>query len=284
VTGARLDGATRLLGVVGDPIAQVRSPAVWTALFGRNGVNAVCVPLHVHAASLPTIFAGISRLANLVGLIITIPHKPAVLELLDDASDRARQVGAVNAVRIDPTGRTYGDMFDGEGCVAGLRAGGQVIAGRRALIVGCGGVGSAIAFAIANAGAREVAVSDVAPDRAHQLTARLDTAGFAARVHAPTADGFDLIVNASPAGMYPGDPLPVDCARLDPAAVVADVVVHAELTPLLTIARARGCFVQPGALMSDHQVAFMAPFFGLPAGDCSPAAILHALTATDQVR
>jgi shikimate dehydrogenase len=91
------------------------------------------------------------------------------------------------------------------------------------------------------------------------------------------AAGFDLVINASPAGMQPGDPLPIDCARLDASAIVADVVVQAALTPLLTIARERGCFVQPGTVMSDHQVPEMAEFFGLPAGDWSPGAITQAM-------
>jgi shikimate dehydrogenase len=124
---------------------------------------------------------------------------------------------------------------------------------------------------------RDVAVSDVAADRARQLAARLTAAGYAARVSAPEADGFDLVINASPAGMQPGDPLPVDCAGLDPDAIVADVVIHSGLTPLLSAARERGCFVQPGSVMSDHQVTEMATFFGFPAGDWSPKAIARAM-------
>jgi shikimate dehydrogenase len=130
---------------------------------------------------------------------------------------------------------------------------------------------------VASAGVREVAVSDLAPDRAQQLAARLTAAGYAARVSAPNADGFDLVVNASPAGMQPGDPLPVDCAGLDPDAIVGDVVVHDSLTPLLSKARERGCFVQPGTVMSDHQVPEMVEFFGFPAGEWSPEAIARAL-------
>jgi shikimate dehydrogenase len=172
-----------------------------------------------------------------------------------------------------------GDILDGEGLVGGLRAAGQAIAGRRALVVGCGGVGSAIAFAVAGAGVRDVALSDMLPQRAEQLAARLTAAGYAARVSAPDADGFDLVINASPAGMQPGDPLPVDCARLSTDAIVADVVVHAGLTPLLTMARQRGCFVQAGTVMSDQQVSEMATFFGFPAGDWSPQAIAQVIAA-----
>lgn len=273
MTALAVNGSTRLLGVVGDPIAQVRAPGVWTALFQRNGVNCVCIPCHVRAAQLAIVFDGLRRIGNLQGLIVTVPHKPAVRALLDEVSERARQVGAVNVVRFDQNGRAYGDILDGEGLVSGLRAGGQQITGRRALVVGCGGVGSAIAFALAHAGVCDVAVSDVVEGRAASLAQRLIDAGYPARAHAPDPGGFDLIVNASPVGMRAGDPLPFDCERLDSHAIVADVVIHNGLTPLLTAAQRRGCYVQPGTIMSDHQVAEMAAFFGFGMGDWSPQAI-----------
>jgi shikimate dehydrogenase len=272
-----VNGSTRLLGVVGDPIAQVRAPAVWTALFQRNGVNAVGVPLRVRPPDLERCFDGIRAVRNFHGLIITIPHKPAMLRLVDDATDRAHQVGAVNVIRIGEDGRTFGDILDGEGLVSGLRAAGQRIAGRRALVVGSGGVGSAIAFAVAGAGVRDVAVSDVVPDRALQLASRLAAAGYTARVSAPVAEEFDLVINASPAGMQPDDPVAVDCARLHSDAIVVDVVIRAGLTPLLGVARERGCFVQPGSVMSDQQVTRMVEFFGFPAGNWSPETIAQVM-------
>jgi shikimate dehydrogenase len=259
------------LGVVGDPIAQVRAPGVWSLLFQHNGVNAVCVPLHVEPANLPAFFDGVRRLRNLVGLIVTIPHKPVVLRWVDEASPRAAQVGACNAVVVESSGRTRGDMFDGVGFVAGLREAGQSVRGRRALLVGSGGVGSAIAFGLAEAGVDSVSVSDVIAERAEALSARLLAAGYRSAVSAPDPAGFDLVVNASPAGMHVGDPLPFDCSRLDATAIVGDVVIshEQEVTPLVVAARERGCFVQPGTVMTDHQIAEMARFFGFESGDWS---------------
>jgi shikimate dehydrogenase len=143
----------------------------------------------------------------------------------------AGPVGAVNVVRVGPGGRTSGNILDGEGLLSGPRTAGQAIAGRRALIVGAGGVGSAITFAVTNAGVRELAVFDVATDRARQPLARLTAAGSAAHVRPPIAAEFDVVINASPADMQPGDPLPIDCARLDASAIVADVVIQAGFTP-----------------------------------------------------
>src|SRR5215204_508322 len=110
--GAVLDGSTRLLGVIGDPIEQVRTPRVWSVLFQRNGVNAACVPLHVRSADLKLVFGGLRAASNVKGFIATIPHKPAMLDLVDEASPRARLVGAVNVVAFDAQRRALGDILD----------------------------------------------------------------------------------------------------------------------------------------------------------------------------
>jgi shikimate dehydrogenase len=229
--------------------------------------------MHVRPASLQTFFDGIRTLGNLQGLIVTIPHKPVILDLVDSLTPRAQRAGVVNSVAIHEDGQTVGDTFDGVGFVAGLRAAGQDVSGRRALIVGCGGVGASIAFAVADAGAREVCVSDVADDRAAALASRLQHAGFRSDVVMPDPRGFDLVTNASPMGMRETDPLPFDCSHLDPSALVVDVVISEELTPMLAAARERGCFIQPGAVMTDHMIASMAEFFGFPRGDWSAETI-----------
>ena len=273
-----VDRSTRVLGVVGDPIAQVRAPRVWTALLRHNAVNAVCVPMHVRPADLPAFFDGVRTLRNLVGLIVTIPHKPAVLGLVDEPSARAAAIGAANAVVFRNDGRAVADHVDGVGFVSALRASNQRLEGRRALIVGSGGVGSAIAFGVAEAGASQVSVSDIDHARAQGLAARLEAAGHTASVAPNDPAGFDLVVNATPLGMRLDDPLPFDCARLEPTAIVGDVVISATPTPVLAAAIKRGCFVQAGAAITDHQIASLARFFGFDDGDWS-AEIIALLEA-----
>ncbi len=276
----RINGATQLIGIVGDPVRQVRSPEVWCALFRHNGVNAVCVPMQARAEDLQRLFAGMRGVGNLIGMIVTIPHKQAAMQIADAVTERARHIGAANVLRPRPEGGWFGDIVDGVGFIRALKAHGQRIAGRRALVVGSGGVGTAIAFAIAGEKPDCVGVADIAPERAQDLAARIQAVtGVRSFVAPARAEGFDLVVNASPMGMREGDPLPIDCQGLTGDAIAADVVVLAELTPFLAAARERGCFVQPGSHMTDHQIEAMAEFFGVPAGDWSPEAIQRALGA-----
>ncbi|GAB3276367.1 shikimate dehydrogenase [Sinomonas notoginsengisoli] len=265
-----LTGTTKFFGIIGDPIAQVRAPEVWNALFELNGIDAVCVPLQVSPERLGDFLTGCRALKNMHGLIVTIPHKPAALASVQHPTERAARVGTVNVIRLNGTGEWEGDILDGVGFVNGLTSKGHDLQGMRALVVGSGGVGSAIAFAIADAGAKEVVVADVLPSRAQDLADRISATGVPSSVGAAAAAAFDLVVNASPIGMKADDPLPIDCDGLSPATIVADVVVHPRMTRLLTLAADRGCPVQPGFNMMDYQLATMAEFFGFGPGDWSP--------------
>lgn len=273
-----IDGATRLLGIVGDPIAQVRSPPLWTALFRHNGINAVCVPYHVKPPALERFLNGLREVENLIGLLVTIPHKFGAARFAASVTPRSRMVGTANILRKRPDGGWEGDILDGVGFVLALQASGQSIAGRRAIVVGAGGAGSAIAFALAEAGAASLAIADIDPARAEGLARRITAlAGVPSSVSSAKAEGFDLVVNASPLGMKPDDPIPCDLTGLTSGTIVGDVVISRTLTPVLRDAQARGCHVQPGAAMTDHQVTAMASFLGLTTGDWGPGAIRTVL-------
>jgi shikimate dehydrogenase len=269
-------GSTRVLGIIGDPIAQARSPAVWSALFRLNGVDAVCIPMQVDPSGLGAFLEGAKALRNFVGLIVTIPHKAASLEYVATLTERAARVGAVNVVRLDEGGAWTGDTVDGIGLVAGLRRRGQDPRGRRALVVGVGGAGTAIAFALAEAGASEVAVFDLDRGRADDVAARVAATGTTSYVAAPAAAGFELVVNASPLGMAADDPVPIDLDGIEPGSVVADVVVRPRMTKLLRTADERGCFTQPGVHMMDGQITPMAAFLGLEDGAWDADAVARA--------
>ncbi len=143
-----ITGATRLVALIGDPIDAVRSPQLMNGLFEREERDTVCFALHVPSEALATAFLGLKVIRNLDGILVTMPHKRAAMSLADSLHDTAAHVGAVNIMRREPGDRWVAANFDGLGCVLGMRWDGIDPAGRRVLLVGAGGAGRAIAFAV----------------------------------------------------------------------------------------------------------------------------------------
>ena len=258
-------GTTRLYAIIGDPIAQVGSPRVFNPIIARAGVDAVLLPMRIAAKDLATAFDGLKAIGNLHGLIATIPHKIPMLGLMDTVLPTGRLVGAVNAMRREDDGRWTGDMFDGRGCVRGMKdAMGVEPKGRDVLLLGAGGAGKAVGCAIAEAGAKRMTIYDTDTARAEQLAAIVAGAFPACRASAgkPAPKGHDLIVNCTPMGMKPGDRPPADLGATDKAMVVVDIIVKDEPTPLLAAAQARGCKTMSGINMLRGQAMEISRFFG----------------------
>jgi shikimate dehydrogenase len=214
----------------------------------------------------PTFLRAVFTLENLRGALITMPHKVSTVALLDEASPAVHIAGACNAVRRDEGGRLVGDMFDGEGFVRGLRRKGFVVQGADALVVGAGGVGSAIAASLVAAGVGSLGLFDSQHASAEALATRLKAHYPSLRVRTGSKDpaGFGLVVNATPLGMNDADPLPVDVSRLEPEAFVGEVVMKRERTAFVEAASARGCQVQVGTDMLFEQIPAYLEFFGFP--------------------
>jgi len=256
-----LDGSTRLVAIVGDPIAQVKSPGGVTAALRAQGRNAVVVPVHVTAAEVDGFLQGAAHALNLDGVIATVPHKFAAYARCATATPRAHFLQAANILRRNADRTWHGDQLDGEGLMAAMREAGWSPVGRRALVAGAGGAGSAIALALLEAGVAALGVHDIDPGRRDALAARL-RARYGERVRAGTADlaGYDVIVNASPAGMRSEDPQPLVTDQLRAGTLVADVITEPARTPLLAAARRRGCVTIAGADMFASVSILMVAF------------------------
>jgi shikimate dehydrogenase len=194
-----------------------------------------------------------------------VPHKAAAAALADRRSPTVEITGSANALRREADGRWYAENFDGLGFVAGLVAAGHDPKGERVALVGAGGAGSAIAAALLDAGADRLAVCDPDTAKLHALRSRLDAhwPGRTATSAEPDTDGAALVVNATPLGLAPGDPLPVRPDRLPPGAVVADIIMQPRETRLLREAAERGHSVHYGIHMLDGQLDAYRAFFGL---------------------
>jgi shikimate dehydrogenase len=273
-------GTTTIIAHLGDPIAPVKSPMIYNPYFESAGIDAAVVPMGVRSADYPEVLKAIFRFTNIRGALVTMPHKVTTVALLDDCSIAVKIAQSCNAVLCRPDGELYGDLFDGAGFVRGLARNGFKLAGARCLIVGTGGVGSAIAAALAAAGVSSLALDD-------RNTAALEALGDRLRAHYPKLEvttgsndpgGLDLVVNATPLGMNPGDPLPFDVTRLSPRTFVGEVVMKQEVTPLLRAARELGCRTQVGTEMLFEQIPLYLEFFGFGAVTSDELRAVAALT------
>lgn len=260
MTGFFPTGGTRLFPVVGDPIAQVRSPDTITRILAGRGLDAVVVPMHVGATELAELLAALMSVKNVGGALVTIPHKPTALTQCTTATKRATFTQAVNVIRRTAAG-WHGDNTDGHGCLEGIQRQGFRVSGKKALLVGCGGAGAAIAVEILARGAALLAVHDIDLHRRDQFISRLTTVA-AGKVVAGSSDpsGYDLVVNATPMGMSVTDPLPIDASKLRAAQFVACAITKPDVTPLIAKARRVGCLTMTGAEMFDAQAEALVEF------------------------
>ncbi len=259
-------GTTQLIAHLGYPTESFKAPMIFNPYFEKEGVDAVVVPIGVRADGYPAFLKLVFRLSNIRGALITMPHKVTTVALLDAVTPAVRVAGACNAVLLRPDGTLLGDMFDGAGFVRGVARKGFEVAGANVLVVGSGGVGSAIAASFAGAGIAAITLFDTRADAAEALAGRLRTHYPALQVRTGSNDpaGYDLVVNATPMGMNEGDPLPMDVARLAPDTFVGEVVMKKEMTAFLAAAQKRGCRVQIGTGMLFEQIPAYLEFFGFP--------------------
>lgn len=264
LTSMHISGTTRVFMVLGDPIAQVQAPQLFNPVFDRHGIDAVLVPAHVPRERSASFCREVLAAGNIDGLWLTIPHKPLVMPLLARRDRHAELAGAVNAVRRNRDGSLEGALFDGRGFAKALAGFGFVPRGKRALLVGAGGAGAAIASALLQVDLDLLALHDLG-DRASLLAQQLQPHAPKTRVAPASADpaGYDLVVNATPLGLRADDPLPFDADRLDAGAVVVDILMKPQGTPLLHACARRGIAVLPGFEMLVQQVPDYLDFFGL---------------------
>ena len=259
---SEISGATKVFGIIADPIQHVQTPQVFNKVVRARGVDGVLVPFHVSKDDLAACVNGLRRMRNLGGLIVTVPHKVRMISMCDEVTERARRIEAVNVVRREDDGRLVADMLDGEGFVSGLRYGGIEPAGRRVYLAGAGGAANAIAFALAEARVSHLTVANRTTSKAQELCERMREYYPDLRVDVGTDDphGHDLLVNATSLGLRTSDPLPFDVSRLAPSSIVAEIIMKPAETSLMAVARGKGCCVHPGLPMLQSQIALLADF------------------------
>jgi shikimate dehydrogenase len=259
-----ISGKTTLIAHIGYPTEAFKAPLIYNPWFEQRGIDAVVMPMGVKAEDYPVVMRSLFKLTNIRGALVTMPHKVTTVDLLDEVTTTVKVAGSCNAILKRPDGTLLGDMFDGTGFTRGLKHKGFACAGARCLVVGSGGVGSAIAASLAAEGVGSMTLFDTNKASAEALAARLARHYPSLAVHVGPNDpaGYDLVVNCTPLGMRPEDPLPFDVTRLGQSTFVGEVVMRTEITPLLRAARERGCRTQVGTDMLFAMIPAYLEFFG----------------------
>ncbi|MDP8213735.1 MAG: shikimate dehydrogenase [Candidatus Euphemobacter frigidus] len=261
--GQPRDSSTTLTGLFGWPVLHSISPLIHNAAFTSAGLNWIYRAFGVEPENLESAFMDF-RMRRGKGLNITIPHKQAVMDLLDELSEEARLIGAVNTVLFQER-RALGYNTDGAGFIRALKEEKRFSPkGKHVCLIGAGGAGRAVAVTATREGADRVSISDLAPDRARELSEWVNRKFGPGRagvfqVGSPEGDeiiaGADLVVDATPLGLNPDDPLSFDPSLLSASALVMDLVYNPPETPLLKAVRARGVGGINGLGMLVHQAA-----------------------------
>src|SRR5271163_2522450 len=238
-----LSGETRLYPIIGDPIIYVKAPQRLTAKFEARRHNGVCLPMQVRGGDLESVMRGLSLIPNVDGLLITMPHKITTFAYCATSSETSQLLGVVSVTRRNPDGSWHGAQLEGA----------------RVLQIGAGGVGSAIAIALLDAGVSELIIHDTHQARLANLLMLLSGRG---RVIAgrPDPTGCDVVCNATPLGMSADDPLPVPAHLLTSSMFVGDVIAGHGMTPLIQAAQAAGCKTANGVQMVDAVMEIMPDF------------------------
>lgn len=254
--------ATQVIPILGDPVAQVATPALWNEVFRARGQDAVCIPVDLPAAGLEPFLNWAREARNVPGFLSTTPHKAALAQACHALSDTARLLGSANTVRLNADGEMAGDMFDGHGMLDAIELKGVAIAQSRIVICGAGAAGGAIAIEAARRGAAAVAILDTSPAQASRLA---DTVASVADLQVSTNMPADaqVVINASPAGSPGAPPPPFGGGLIASAQCVADAVTEPEETALIKRAREAGVPAVTGQEMAACQASRMRIFLGL---------------------
>jgi shikimate dehydrogenase len=263
-TRSPINGSTALYGVIGTPVAPLKSPEVWSKKFADLGINSIFLPFDASPARVDTVAAGLIALENFKGLIVTMPHKQAASKWPDELTHEAKRAGAVSMLRPIGDGRWEGGLCEEEAVVLALSAVGYSPAGKTALVIGAGGAGTSIAWALADARVSRLAIVDSDSARAEALVGRIKAeTGLDVQHVNNNPAGYDLVVNATPVGMNDGDPLPTSIEALDPGTTVLDMIVEPRPTRFLKQAADKGLVTVDGMAVLSQTVAVIGKYFGL---------------------
>lgn len=243
--------------VIGDPIAQSKSPDMHHAWYEEMGVDAAYIPVHVKSENLEQAVASF-KLLGASGWNVTIPHKQTIIPFLDELDELAKKMGAVNTVVRTADGRLKGYNTDGPGFVRSLEeAVGTKHRNEALLLIGAGGAARGIAFALQQAGYRNITIANRTLANAQAIVGEMGEGQAVTLAQAEEKlDTYKIFVQTTPAGMSTGNfELPFSLEKFPEGAIAADIVYNPLMTPFLLAAEQKGAKIVNGLGMFVHQGA-----------------------------
>lgn len=259
-----ISGKTQYVPLIGQPIAQVSTPPMFNRWAAQADEDVVMVPMELPPDTVHAYFDVLRGSPSIVGCSVTVPHKQQAFAEVDAATDRARVVGAVNIIRRQADGTLVGDMTDGLALRSALESAAGTLAGASIVVVGAGGgAGAAISLAIAEASPQRLTLLEASEARREAVFAAIRACCPDVLLDdTPELRRHDVVVNATPLGMRPGDPLPADPEWLVPGGVAADAVTKPQVTRFLEAAHALGAVIVTGHQMAEAQLSFQIAHLG----------------------
>lgn len=258
----QITGSTRLIPILAYPADHVQAPNFYNPIFIKEKLDWIMFPLGIHPNDFSLTVNQLSKLTNLQGLNITIPHKNRAFTLCKRLGEEAKRTGVVNTMRLDPDGNWSGDSFDGIGFVNAAKAHQVLNLERPVLMYGAGGAGTAIAFALAQEGIREIRIVNREDEMTQNLIHKLLLAY--PNMKCQSARGYieevGLVVNATSLGLHSTDELPFQPEELELDTAVFDIIAARD-TELMKASQSLGLKVIGGRAMTDHQIALQISFW-----------------------
>jgi len=262
-----IDATFNVFGMVGNPVSQTQTPSLFNQYCRVNNHAAVMVPFKLSGKpALEDLIQMMKDSQFLSGFVSTIPFKANLYDICDIHGPAAAALGKVNTVKISTAGQVVGEMFDGIGFVEALNSKKFSYSDAKCLVIGCGAAGQAIALELIRNGISNCTIIDTNAAALNHLknimSSKTDSYELSQVLPADLAK-FDLIINASPLGMLPDDPLPCDLSGISADCFVGDCVTNFETTAFLKAARGKGCPIITGADMANGQLMSILKFFGV---------------------
>ena len=261
-------GSTKIYGCLADPIEHVKAPLIFTNIFREKNIDAVMVPINVSEKNLEKVIIALKSIKNFSGMTITIPHKTNILHMCDFLKPDAERTKAVNWIKFDESRKLIGDNFDGQGFVNGFYKQKHTFENKSVCLVGTGGAGASIAFALAKEKIKQLTLINRDINKANVLKSNINKIFHALEISVFNSSekilkDYEIVINATSLGLKKSDKIPFNVHETNEKCIIADIIMNPIETDLLIKAKSIGRTIHYGKHMIETQIQLAGNFLKL---------------------